>query len=250
MNQKECLQSIESLQREFEEYVYIVSHDLKAPLRAIANLSQWIMEDLSALSIPEETIQHISLLQKRVERLQHMINALRTYSRVSRYDLVLESFDLEKELRQITSTLTIPAATTINGHQQIPAFRTYRQKLSMVLHALLDNAIKHHHRDDGHIIVDVLTTEEDYIFQVRDDGPGIPKTIQDKVFNIFYSQASDEDPSTIGSGLSFARKIVEFVGGNIRLCSRAGKGTHVIFSWPKTIRSRAVVPVTAPTAGY
>lgn len=217
--------------QEMGRFVYVVSHDLKAPLRAIANLSEWISEDLSG-QIPEENQHQLELLRARVYRMEATIDGLLTYSRVGRTQVPTETVDVGELLGEILDSLSPPPTFTIDLKLPMPTIVTKRLFLSQVFTNLISNGIKHHERPDGRIEIAATQKGEYYEFSVTDDGPGIAPEYHEKIFGIFQTLKSDNRQESTGIGLSIVQKIVETEGGEIILESELGKGAIFRFTWP------------------
>lgn len=216
--------------QELDQFTQIVSHDLKAPLRAIANLSTWIEDDLEG-QIPAETQEHLTLMRSRIYRMESLINGLLEYARVGYTPASLETFDLEDLLVEIIDSLNILPGFTIDLPTNLPTITTNRLLLSQVFANLLGNACKHHDRSDGRIQVTAQPQKDIWLFTVADDGAGIAPENQERVFGVFQTLAARAQQESTGIGLSIVKKIVESQGGNISIESEIGVGTTFKFSW-------------------
>ncbi|MFB2969182.1 PAS domain-containing protein [Aerosakkonema sp. BLCC-F183] len=223
---------LEKRNRELDQFGYIVSHDLKAPLRAIANLSQWLEEDLQD-RLTDETRHQMNLLRGRVHRMEALIEGILEYSRVGRVKTAEEVVDVSILLQNIIESLAPPTAFAITVEPGMPILKTERLLLEQVFANLIGNAIAHHDRPDGSIQISVLCQEDLYEFAVRDDGPGIAPEYHEKVFVIFQTLVPRDRVESTGIGLSLVKKIVEDKGGRISLESRQGMGATFRFTWPK-----------------
>jgi PAS domain S-box-containing protein len=217
--------------QELDSFVYIVSHDLKAPLRAISNLSFWIEEDLGTL--PAEIGQQMTQLRGRIRRMEAMIDGLLGYARVGRTDVAIELVSVAELLAEILNSLMPPSTFEITIAADLPTFPTKRLLLSQVFSNLIGNAFKHHDKSNGFIRISCQEQGDCYKFTIVDDGPGIPPEQHDRVFVIFQSTNPQKKPDSTGIGLSIVKKIVETAGGKIWLESEPGKGTTFYFTWPK-----------------
>ncbi|MEC4818782.1 MAG: PAS domain S-box protein, partial [Scytonema sp. PMC 1069.18] len=166
---------------ELDQFAYVASHDLKAPLRAIASLSEWMEEDL-ADKLPEENQQQMRLLRGRVRRMEALINGLLEYSRVGRIHSPLLMVNVTTLVKEVIDTLAPPPTFTIEVEPGMPTFVTKRLLLQQVFSNLIGNAINHHTCSNGHIKISVQDREKYYEFAVSDDGPGIAPEYQNKVF--------------------------------------------------------------------
>lgn len=226
--------ALEKRNQELDQFAYIVSHDLKAPLRAIANLSQWIEEDLSE-QLSGDTKHQMDLLRGRVHRMEALIEGILQYSRVGRLKRSIEEVDVENLLQEILDSLAPPPTFTIAIQPGMPQLMTERLPLEQVFSNLIGNAIKHHDRLDGQVKICVQDQGDFYEFSVADDGPGILPQYHEKVFVIFQTLLARDKMENTGIGLSLVKKIVEDKGGRVWIESDIGKGAIFRFTWPKQL---------------
>ncbi len=219
--------------QELDQFAYIASHDLKAPLRAIANLSQWVEEDLEEV-MTDDTRKQMALLRSRVQRMEGLINGVLQYSRVGRIDMEIEEVNVVQLLDEILDGLSPPPGFQIEIAENMPVLQTARVPLSQVFGNLLSNAIKYHHQPES-AKVSILVRQPDattYQFSVTDDGPGIAPEYHEKVFQIFQTLNARDKVESTGVGLTVVKKIVEQMGGEIRLDSAEGQGSTFSFTLP------------------
>jgi PAS domain S-box-containing protein len=229
---KQAQAELEARNRELDSFVHIVSHDLKAPLRGIANLSQWIEDDLEG-SLLSETRSQMALLRSRVNRMAATIDGLLDYACVGRTADTITLVSVAELLAETIDSLAPPPAFTIVVSPHLPTLKTNRLLLSQVFANLISNSIKHHDRSDGKIDISCEEYGDLYRFVVADDGPGIAPQHHDKIFTIFQAVNRQNSPDSTGIGLSIVKKIVETTGGNIQLESAIGQGATFRFTWPK-----------------
>ncbi len=226
-------QSLNERNEELDRFGHMVSHDLKAPLRAIANLSSWIEEDLID-QIPLENRQQLQLLRQRVSRMDALIDGLLRYSQTGRKAIATETVDVTQLLSETIDSLMLPTSFTIDILSPLPTLQTKRILLSQVFANLLSNAIKHHNRHDGRVEISVTELGDRYQFTIADDGPGIPAgTARDRIFEIFQTLKSVSSTQNTGIGLALIKKIVEDEGGQIWLEDAYVNGACFCFTWLK-----------------
>ena len=221
--------------RELDQFAYITSHDLKAPLRGIANLSRWIEEDAAA-QLSDESRQHLELLRGRVLRMEALIDAILEYSRVGRVRTQPAAVDVGQLLAEVVDLLAPPPGFRIEAAGTLPTVVTERMRLQQVLMNLLSNAVKHHHRkENARVVVSAEDVGAFVRFRVQDDGPGIPARFHEKIFVLFQTLEPRDKVEGTGIGLALVKKIVEGYGGSIAVESEPGRGSAFIFTWPKAI---------------
>jgi PAS domain S-box-containing protein len=219
--------------RDLEQFTYAAAHDLRTPLRGIANLVQWISED-AALVLPPDSQRHLEKLGGRVKRLEKMLEDLLLYSRVGRVRYQPEMVDVPQLVQSLNELLAPPAGFVIKVAPQLPTFAALRIPLEMVFRNLLSNAIRHHHEPErGQAVITVRDLSDWYEFCVSDNGPGIDPQYHDRIFGMFQTLRPRDQVEGSGIGLALVKKTVESVGGQVRMESTLGQGTSFYFTWPK-----------------
>lgn len=222
---------LEQINKELNDFAYIISHDLKAPLRAIGTLSYFIKQDYKDKLGPEGTEQ-LEMLVGRVKRMNSLIDAVLEYSRLGRIKERLKEINIRQMIDEILATITIPPGISVT-HDKLPIILSEKVPLSQVFHNLISNAIKFMDKPGGNVHIGYRELDGFHEFSVRDSGPGIDPKYFDKIFQIFQTlQPRDEFEST-GVGLTIAKKAVEMKGGKIWLTSIPGEGSTFYFTWPK-----------------
>lgn len=218
---------------ELDSFAYVASHDLKAPLRGIRNLADWITEDLGE-GVSEDIKDHLKLLRNRADRLNSLLESLLDYSRVGRKNGAVEPVDTSKLTADIVGYLVPPPAFTIETAGPMPTLATPRAPLEKVLRNLIGNALKHHDRPAGIITVSTADVGDYVEFGVADDGPGIPAEFHERIFQMFQTLKPRDQVEGSGMGLAIVKKTVESFGGAIRVESAPPlRGATFVFSWPK-----------------
>ena len=226
------LAELERINRELDEFVYIASHDLRSPLRAITSLTQWVIDD--DRTIRPETADRLRQVQRRAQRMSRLLDDILLYARAGKIDSVSgERLAADGLVREVVETLHIPDGFVVRCDPSLSRAQVARMPLKQVLHNLIGNAIKHHDRTVGTIEVRVNSAGNRHLFSVSDDGPGIPEQFRESVFDMFTTLKPRDTVEGSGMGLALVRKIVASVGGNCGLESCGARGTCLWFDWPK-----------------
>jgi PAS domain S-box-containing protein len=224
---------LKAVNKELEEFAYIASHDLKAPLRVIENASRWLEEDL-AEHLRDETRENMDLLRGRVKRMEKLLDDLLEYARIGR-----RTDERYGEIVAGDALMSNIVGLLPHGGIQIqigPGFdgiRVNRMPLQQILLNLVSNAIKHHDKQEGCIQVSVEDCGMHYAFAVKDDGPGIAARFHEQIFKMFQTLRPRDQVEGSGMGLAMVRKNIEVFGGALELESSEGQGSTFRFTWPK-----------------
>jgi PAS domain S-box-containing protein len=224
--------ALERSNQELDQFAYVASHDLKAPLRGIANLSQWIEDDLKDV-MTDETREQMRLLRGRVERMEALINGILAYSRAGRTRGRPELVDVGRLLAECVELLAPPPGTHVEVAPGMPTLRTERVPLQQVLLNLLGNAFKHAGKPEVRVRVDARQDDAFWEFSVADNGPGIAPEYHERIWGIFQTLRARDELESTGIGLSVVKKSVEARGGRAWLESTPGQGATFRFTWPK-----------------
>ena len=225
-----ALNSLEKKNRELDEYAYVVSHDLKSPLRAIYNLSEWIVIDMPEL--PQKVKENFDLLRSRVSRMENLINGVLEYSRIGRVEMEKESVDINDLLEQLVDSI-VPNNFEVSVGSNFPVVLAERILLQQVFTNLISNAVKYNDKPLGKIHCSYKSVKDYHQFTVKDNGPGIAEAYQQKVFKVFQTIEARDVKESTGIGLAIVKKIVEEKGGIIYIDSKEGEGCSFILTIPK-----------------
>lgn|GEM_PF-1853980 len=229
---KEYFAKLEKSSQEMEKFNYVVSHDLKGPLRALFKLSEWIEEDAEN-SLSEESRKNFALMRGRVTRMEALINGLLAYSQTGRLIKLPELVSVKQLVEEVVQQLDPGNNVKMCLPPNLPTFVTQRKRLQNVFGQLISNAIRFNDKPEVKIKVRVTELENFYQFAVEDNGHGIESQYHEKVFAIFQTLNARDRVESTGMGLTIARKIVEEHGGKIWLESIIEQGTVFFFTWPK-----------------
>ncbi|MFZ2957676.1 MAG: CHASE domain-containing protein [Candidatus Ozemobacteraceae bacterium] len=215
---------------ELEQFAYVASHDLRAPLCAIESLSEWLEQDLGG-SLQGESAKHLQLLRNRAKRMEKLLDDLLEYARIGHGEATVGEIDAAALVKELVDFQGLKNRFDLKL-RNLPVFTTIYTAFRQVLHNLISNVAKHHDKGNGVISVTALERDGFYEFSFADDGPGIPKEYQDKVFGMFQTLKPRDEVEGSGMGLAMVKKIIEHLGGNISLGAAQPRGLEVRFTWP------------------
>jgi PAS domain S-box-containing protein len=224
--------ALEERNQELDAFVYVVSHDLKSPLRAVTNLSEWIEQDLEG-QLTADTQSQMNLMRSRVSRMSATIDGLLEYARTNRCEDKVELVAVAQLLADVFAEVAPPSTFTIDLPAALPTLLTKRLPLFQIFVNLIGNGIKHHHSATGRIKISIEERGDWYQFAIADDGPGIAPEHQARMFEIFQAVNPQNRSDSTGIGLAIVKKFIEAEGGRIWLESEIGNGTTFYFTWPK-----------------
>lgn len=234
--------------RDLEQFATVASHDLKTPLRGIANLTEYLEDDLgdyiNSAKCPPEVPANLERLRERTRRLDRLISDLLNYSNIGSQPQQTSRISVDEMIRELAAQFGLsPEEYMLAG--SVKTAEVDPGRLKQALAPLIGNAVKHHH-DRSNLVI-VVHTEEDsdnYYFSIKDNGPGIEPRFHEKIFEVFQTLGGPTGHESTGIGLSVAKKCIESVGGSIKLESTPGNGCVFRVAWPKSFEG------TDTYAGY
>lgn len=223
---------LEKTNHELEKFASVASHDLKAPLRAISSLTS-IIEDEAGDSFTKSTNRNFSIIKSRVNRMENLINSLLEYSKIKKFEIKSEPIDISILLSNIQSSLPAKEKLKIALTSDARIIDADISSLKTVLYHLMKNAIFFCDKDS--VLLDISWKDygQEWMFTVKDNGPGIDKQYHDKIFVLFQTLNRRDEVETIGAGLAICKKTIESIGGKIWVNSEPGSGAEFIFTIPK-----------------
>ncbi len=229
---REYTQDLEKINRELDQFAYVVSHDLKAPLRAINNLSLWIEEDIQD-QLSGETKEQFNMLRGRVHRMESLINGILNYSRAGRMRTSPVKIELAEFIPDLVNLLAPPANFKVDIQPGFPVLNTEKVSLEQVFSNFISNAIKYNSNPAPEIHIHWHDEGKFWRFGISDNGPGIDKDYHEKIFVIFQTLNARDKVESTGVGLAIVKKIIEDKGGKCWVESELGQGSTFNFTWPK-----------------
>jgi signal transduction histidine kinase len=224
---------LERSNHELDQFAYVASHDLRAPLRDIELLASFISEDAAAL-LPTPSQRHLALLRGRIKRLDTLLLDLLSYSRAGRQRHKVEQVEVAALLQDVIDLLNPPPGFQVELVESMPTLLAERTPLATILRNLVSNAIRHHDRpNSGRVTLTVEDKGEFVEFAVADNGPGIDPAFHTRIFEMFQTLKPRDQVEGSGLGLALVKRLVESRNGTIRVESSLGHGTTFRFTWPK-----------------
>lgn len=222
--------------KELDEFAYVASHDLKAPLRGIDQLASWIQEDLQNQDM-DEIPEHLGAIRQRIKRLEKLLTDLLEYSKAGRHDEKLSEVDSQKLIEDVFMMNSPSDSCTLSFNNHLPQNLTVTAQFELIIRNLIGNAIKHSDKKNLHIEFDCIEKNNIYTFSIKDNGPGIDSLHFDQIFKMFKTLKPRDKVEGSGMGLALIKKVVNSYGGNIYVESTMGKGTTFFFNWPKNLHA-------------
>jgi signal transduction histidine kinase len=230
--QAKLLDQVENINQELKDFAYIVSHDLKAPLRGIKTLAEWISTDY-ADKLDDNGKEQMNLLANRVDRMHNLIDGILQYSRVGRAEEEKVVVNLNELVTKVIDMIAPPENIAITIENELPTIECEQTRIMQVFQNLLSNAVKYMDKPKGQIKVGCVEENGFWEFYVADNGPGIEEKYFEKIFQLFQTLAPRDESESTGIGLTVTKKIVELYNGKIWVKSEPGQGSTFFFTLPK-----------------
>ena len=222
--------TLQEQKKELDNYAQLISHELKTPLRNISDILIWIREELAHPISSENSINSIELLEKKVERMELLLTKIEQYKNIRSSSFKKNKINLNTIAKKVIAKLQVPSHIKIEIKNKLPTLFADEIMLEKVFEILIQNALDHIDKKKGLILLACETTEEDYLFSIKDNGIGIKTKYHEKIFEMF--QTIDSNNST-GIGLSIVKKIISYYNGEVKVESKTNKETIFYFSLPK-----------------
>lgn len=227
---KKYTAELERVNQDLEEFTYVASHDLKAPLRAIEHLAKWLEEDLGD-GLPEASAKHIAQLKQRVRRMDALLSDLLDYSRAGRVRSEVVEINFAALMQDVLAMSALDDFE-VETKLEVQEFFGVKTPLETVVRNLIGNAAKHHDQATGKIIIENQLLGHELQFSVSDDGPGIADDMHAKAFTMFQTLRRRDEVEGSGVGLAIVKKLVESEGGRVWIEQNRPRGSRVCFTWP------------------
>ena len=219
---------LEAKNKDLEQFAYVVSHDLKRPLRNIYTLSQWLVDDHKD-ALNDDVHNNIKLIKEQATQMDLLIEGILNYSLPSEKEQKNSEVDLDVLIKKLID-LNTSKSCKINLLNKLPVIAFDEAQILQVFQNLVQNAIKHNNKEQVLIEIDCVEQEQHYVFSIKDNGPGIEEKYHKKIFQLFQTLKLDSEIDSIGIGLAMVKKIIDKNGGEVWLESTVNKGTIFCFT--------------------
>lgn len=226
------IKKLQKMSDELDEFTSIASHDLKSPLNAIKRLLEWVYDDCKDL-LPQEHLENFQLVLSRANRMQVLLEDLLSYSRINSCDSTSANISLESLYQDIEQILEVPQTVTVDIHANNEVLDIPPIPFKTVFQNLISNAIKHNNKEHSVIDISLIPSNQYYIIEIKDNGPGIDPKYFSLIFKLFQTLQSRDDVEGSGIGLCIANKLIINYGGKIEVASDGKLGSTFTIFWPK-----------------
>lgn len=245
--QDALLHRVAAINEELSHFAYVVSHDLKAPLRGIKLIAEWLCADYGD-KLGNEATEQLALLTNRVERMHSLIEGVLQYSRVGRVKENLTRVDLNELVTNVTDLIAPPEHVDVVVEGSLPEVTCEKTRMTQVFQNLISNAVKYMDKPKGRVVIGCSEDDAMWTFHVSDNGPGIEEKYFDRIFKIFQTLTARDQFESTGVGLTLVKKIVELYDGKVWVKSELGQGSTFCFTFPKRHAEIQETPAAVGTA--
>jgi light-regulated signal transduction histidine kinase (bacteriophytochrome) len=216
--------------KDLEEFAYVVSHDLKRPLRNMYTLTDWLTEDDEG-QFDGEATESLQLIKEQITQMDLLVEGILNYSLQMDSQQTTKPIDVDALVKRIIAVNT-HENIRISVEKKLPKVLFNESQLLQVFQNLIQNAIKHNDKEQVEIQIDYVLTNNGHQFSISDNGPGIDKQYHAKIFELFQKLDATSKGNSIGIGLALVKKIIERNEGEIYVESSKGNGTTFVFTIP------------------
>ncbi len=218
--------------RELRDFIYVIAHDLKAPIGGIQTILQLISSEC-ADSLGRETKEQIRLVSNRVRRMRNLIDGMMQYADSTGPENERTLIDMNAVVREVSALISPPQSIRIIVENELPKVFFERVRAFHILQNLVANAVEYIDKPQGMVRIGCTGENGFWKFSVSDNGPGIEEKDLDRVFRAFQVGSKRNAYESVGLGLTLVSKIIEACGGRIWVESKVGTGTTFWFTIPK-----------------
>jgi len=234
LTKREYIQKLELKNKQLEHFTQIASHDLQEPLKTILSLTK-LLDAQKNDAFDEHTKQVLKYIDQSTIRMSDLIKALLDYSKLNT-EKELASIDCNQILQEVTQDLgkTIADTNATIEYGELPVILGYQTEFRLLVQNLVSNGIKYTRKNTTpHIKINYLNEKNYHVFTIEDNGIGIAKEDQERIFDVFVSLNDKSEYPGTGIGLAHCRKIIEMHDGELSIDSELGQGSCFTFKIKK-----------------
>jgi two-component system, LuxR family, sensor kinase FixL len=228
----QLLTMLESVNKDLRDFAYIISHDLKAPLRGVSSIATWLVTDYGD-KFDEEGQKLIHLMMGRVRRMEEMINGVLEYSRIGRDSEIRIEIDLNEMVSKLIEDLPHRNDIQVIIEGTLPIMDIEPTRIRQVFQNLIDNAVKFMDKTSGVVRIGCRQQSTEWIFWIQDNGPGIAPQYFERIFQIFQTLTPRDQFESTGVGLAIVKRIIDLYKGRVWVESTVGIGSTFYFALPE-----------------
>jgi signal transduction histidine kinase len=232
MSLEQSMRKLEEKNRDLEQFAFIAAHDLKSPLNGISTLTELLM-DSHADALREDGLRMMAAIQGSSLQLSGMISGLLEYYRLdATTEVPKEMLSIDALTKQLAQLFAGEDHLILDFETALKELHCYRPAVMQILVNLITNALKYGDKEQTHVIIRIEEAMKHYLFEVSDNGPGIPQEQHHKLFQLFSIITPQDRKGQKGNGLGLAtvKKLVHRMGGDVNIQSAPEKGLTVRFS--------------------
>ncbi len=240
------IERIAAANRELKDFAYVISHDLRAPLRGVNSIAHWLVEEY-ADKLDAEGNELIELLLGRVQRMEQMINGVLEYARIGHDQTTRDEVNVRALIDQIVQDIVPADRIQTVIETPLPTLYMDAVRLRQVFQNLIDNAVKYMDKPQGEIRIGAQQQGVEWRFWVRDNGVGIPPNQTERIFQMFQTLGSPDQTESTGMGLPLVKRIVELNNGRVWVTALPEGGSSFEFTLPAALTNAQGLPTPRGT---
>jgi PAS domain S-box-containing protein len=221
--------------REMDDFLHVVSHDLKEPLRGIEAFSGFLMEDYGT-KLDDQGVRYLNFLKQAAVRMKDLIHDLLTLASISKKEPTFLTVELDRVVDRVRQDLEFSIHATgaeIQVRSPLPTVRCDPTRMGEVFKNLVSNAIKFNRSTPPTIEIAAWEEKDAVVVSVADNGIGIDPRYTARIFDLFERLHPQEEFEGTGAGLAICKAVIEGYGGKIWVESQPGAGSTFFFTIPK-----------------
>ncbi len=196
---------LEMINKELNQFSYVTSHDLKAPLRSLSSLIAFIKTELNG-KLNETAEEYFGLMESRISRMENLIEGILEYSRVGKKNTKRGDVDLNVVLDEVIDLLAPAENFNLKVNEQLPTLFANKVRMQQVFQNLIGNAIKYCDKDQIEVDLGFENSDDGFVFSIKDNGVGIESAYFEKIFEVFQTLNPRDEVEASGIGLAITKK--------------------------------------------